>query len=130
MIITKTVLSTITVDHWIFSSLATRSQDFFRELRTSISPSLLLTAIMLLQAEYDALFKLLNSLSSTLLDRPSTSNLPPQIDLEFTAEEGAWPAFNKVMYVTFSEFGHDLCSQDLSSEHNFTVSINWNIISL
>ncbi|KIJ31690.1 hypothetical protein M422DRAFT_266589 [Sphaerobolus stellatus SS14] len=97
MIITKTVLSTITVDRWVLSSLATRSQDFFRELRTSVSPSLPLTPIMLLQAEYEALFKLLNSLPSTLPDHSSTSNLPPQIDLEFTAEEGAWPAFNKIL---------------------------------
>ncbi|KIJ23790.1 hypothetical protein M422DRAFT_275566 [Sphaerobolus stellatus SS14] len=67
---------------------------------------------MLLQAEYDALFQLLSSLPSSLPDHPSTSNLPPQIDLKFTAEEGACPA------------------QILSSEHNFMVSINWNTISL
>ncbi|KIJ39635.1 hypothetical protein M422DRAFT_257463 [Sphaerobolus stellatus SS14] len=82
---------------------------------------------MLIQAEYDTLFQHLSSLPSSLPNRPSTSNLPPQIDLEFTAEEGAWPAFNKVMHVTFSEFDHDLCSQTLSSEHNFTHVFDvWN----
>ncbi|KIJ41596.1 hypothetical protein M422DRAFT_255517 [Sphaerobolus stellatus SS14] len=108
MIITKTILSTITVDRWVLSSLATRSQ----ELRTSVSPSLLLTAIKLLQAEYNALFKLLNSLWNSLPDHPFTSSLAPQINLEFTAEQGAWLAFNKLMDVTFSKSGHDLCSQD------------------
>ncbi|KIJ50542.1 hypothetical protein M422DRAFT_245157 [Sphaerobolus stellatus SS14] len=65
---------------------------------------------MLFQAEYDALFKLLNSLPITLPDHSSASNLPPQIDPEFTAEEGARPAFNKAMHVAFGEFGRGLFS--------------------
>ncbi|KIJ35070.1 hypothetical protein M422DRAFT_262840 [Sphaerobolus stellatus SS14] len=46
---------------------------------------------------------LFNSLPSTLPLNPPNSLLPPQIDVIFADEEGAWPAFNKAMHAAFGD---------------------------
>ncbi|KIJ35089.1 hypothetical protein M422DRAFT_262648 [Sphaerobolus stellatus SS14] len=58
---------------------------------------------MLLQAEYNILADLFNSVPSTFPEQPHGSKLPPHINSEFAEQEGAWPAFNKAMHAAFGD---------------------------
>jgi len=57
---------------------------------------------------------------------PSGRILPPQIDLEFAQDEGAYPAFNKTMHATFGDKSKGLAIEEHGEGLLKTVStIRW-----
>ena len=79
--------------------------------------------MMLLQAEFDSLVDIFNSLPSTLPESPPSSKLPPHIEIEFAEDEGPWAAFNKAMHAAFGDKAQGLKSEERGEGVNGAVKV-------
>jgi hypothetical protein len=86
---------------------------------------------MLLQAEFDSLVTLFNSLPDVLPLRSPGSKLPPQIDLGFATEEGVWVGFNKAMHAAWGEKSKGLKVEERGEGITGTVKlVKWCLTTL